>query len=346
MNHRISKVSAVAAALAFAGVSIAWATTTDSGATTASTTLASSSGQDKVATRFASPFATLAGSEDNAVALATALRTGTPGTLTYTAIVDGKPVVTTEVITPPTKPMGWGNVSHALALAQYSLTRAGITSPTAADLQAALVGGKITTVDGKVVTLDGVLQQRASGMGWGQIAHSEGTTMGAVNRQIKAPTVVARSGGTASPKSSATTAAGTTAVIGSKGVTTAVGSSAVSHGKGTTTAGGSLVVTHGKGVTTAGGRSVQNAQSTGLTTAAGATSASHGSKGLVTAGSTPAGTNAGAKGLSTAGGASSSSGLVTAGGSHVGGSASHGVMTAGTSASAPSTEHGKGKGGG
>src|SRR5260370_269144 len=88
----------------------------------------------------------LAGSQENAVALANALRTGSPATLTYTSTdANGKPTTTTATITPPTKPMGWGNVSHSLALTQFALNQAGITNPTSAELQAALQGNSITT---------------------------------------------------------------------------------------------------------------------------------------------------------------------------------------------------------
>ena len=331
MKHSIRKVSVLLSALAMAGLSTAYAAiTTDDPVPVLSGDTTLSSGQQKVATRFASPFATLAGSQENAIALATALRTGTAATLTYTTIVDGKPVTITETLTPPTKPMGWGNVSHALALAQYSLTQAGITQPTAAELQAALVGGKITTSDGKVVMLDGVLTQRASGMGWGQIARSEGTTMGAVNHALKAPTTVVSSSGPTSKI--ATTSSTTTVKTSTAGTTTITGAGASSHGR---------------GVTTAGGTSITGSQSKGLTTAGGsAPGAANASKGLTTAGGTPAGGNAGSKGLTTAGGVTSGSGVVSANGSHgVGSSAAHGVVTAG-SGSNPPTDHGKGKGGG
>ena len=176
----------------------------------------------------ATPFAALAGSQDNAVALATALRTGTTANLTFTSTSStGESTQTTTAITIPTKPMGWGNVSHALALGQFALRQAGIVNPTAADLQAALDGGTVTTADGKSVTLAGVLQQRASGMGWGAIAKTYGTTMGAVNRGLKAPTT--------SVASSTSTPKGTTATTktmyssaaanghGANGITTASG---------------------------------------------------------------------------------------------------------------------------
>ena len=91
-------------------------------------------GQTQAVTRVAAPFATLAGSTDNAVALATALRTGSAATLTTTSVdAAGVEVTTTTTFTPPTKPMGWGNVSHALDLAQFALNDAGIASPTQAE---------------------------------------------------------------------------------------------------------------------------------------------------------------------------------------------------------------------
>ena len=320
MRYPKRKVSTLLAALAMAGLSSAHAADTPDGTSSLST------GQQKVATRFASPFATLAGSQDNAVALATALRTGTAATLTYTTIVNGKPVTVTETLTPPTKPMGWGNVSHALALAQHSLTQAGITQPTAAELRAALLGGQITTSDGNAMTLDGVLKLRASGMGWGQIARSEGTTMGAVNRGLKSPATAASV--RTETTGSTSTSAGKVTTAGA--MTTAAGVSG--SGKGITTAGGTSTGTgHGKGLTTAGGSG---------------TGAANASKGLTTAGGTPAGSNPGSKGLTTAGGATSGSGIVTASGGHgAGGGAAHGVTTAAGSGGPPA-DHGKGKGGG
>src|SRR4029434_520448 len=112
----------------------------------------------------------------------------------------------------PTKPMGWGNVSHSLALAQFALNQAGGSTPTGAQLQTALLGGSITTADGKTVPLAGVLQQRADGMGWGQIAQSYGTTMGAVNHSIKVPaTSVATTTRPAAPRTQSTVTPPTTA---------------------------------------------------------------------------------------------------------------------------------------
>src|SRR5512143_2695796 len=72
--------------------------------------------------------------------------TSTPPT-TMTTLSPGQTKVA-GTFAPPTKPMGWGNVSHALALAQFALAQQGITSPTGDQLQAALIGGDITTADG------------------------------------------------------------------------------------------------------------------------------------------------------------------------------------------------------
>src|SRR5512132_1141402 len=138
-----------------------------------------SRGQTLVAGRIASNFGGFAGSDANALALTNALRTGTATTLTYTTTTtgaNGKPVTTTttSTFTPPTKPMGWGNVKISLALAQAQLQQLGITKPTAEQLQAALNGGTVKAADGTSVTLKGVLQMRADGMGWGQIAQAGG----------------------------------------------------------------------------------------------------------------------------------------------------------------------------
>ena len=135
----------------------------------------------------AEPFASLAGSNDNAIALANALRTGAPATLTAPSPDATRAQTTT--FSPPTKPMGWGNVSYALELAQHALRIAGISSPSHADLVAALVGGRVVAVDGTPWNLVGVLRQRAAGMAWAMIARTYGTTLAAFNHGRAAPTV-------------------------------------------------------------------------------------------------------------------------------------------------------------
>lgn len=155
--------------------------------------LSAAAEQAQAAARVATPFVRLAGSQANAVALATALKTATPAMLA--PLPSG--ASTTVALVPPTKPMGWANVSHSLELAQFALTDAGITEPTTAQLTAALLGGVVATPGGRTVALPGVLKQRAAGMAWSEIAHRYGTTMRAFNRtgSPARPTVTAAADG-------------------------------------------------------------------------------------------------------------------------------------------------------
>lgn len=145
----------------------------------------------KVTTKFASDFSTFAGSQQNAEALITGLRNSTPINLTSTT--PGTTTSTTTTITPPTKPMGFGNTYISLSLAQAQLVQNGITDPTPTEINTALTGGTLTTTsiaaDGtvvtKTVTLDGILTQRADGLGWGQIAKANGFKLGQVISSVK-----------------------------------------------------------------------------------------------------------------------------------------------------------------
>jgi hypothetical protein len=276
MSKHVVRHCAMMVALALSATAAAQTTADSSAASSA--TASAATGQTLVAGKVAYPFVALAGSQENAVALANALRTGTAATLTYTAAdTNGQATTTTVSITPPTKPMGWGNVSHSLELAQFALKQQGITNPTSAELQAALQGGSITTADGKTVALTGVLQQRADGMGWGRIAQSYGTTMGAVNRSIKAPTAItAATTNTSTPK--VTTPVGAAKVTTSTGITSADGTRLGAPSRGITTASSTSAGSgHGaKGLTTASGATVGS--STAVTTGKGSAGA-----GIVTA---------------------------------------------------------------
>ena len=269
---------------------------------TALDTVSANRGQTQVATKIASNFTKLAGSQENALKLVQGLRNGTAVTLTSTSTTpttgtstgtgtgtgtSTTPTTTESTITPATGKMGWGNVKIALALAQDSLARAGITNPTSAQLNAALNGGDITVkaADGttSTVTLKGVLQMRADGMGWGQIAQAGGTKVGPVVSQLKMSqkqvATLPSTGTSTSTTSGVTTAAGTTATAkgaaSAKGITTASG--VVSSGAGS------------KGVVTASGVGATqsahgNAYGRGVVTAAGggagsATAALHGKPG-------------------------------------------------------------------
>jgi hypothetical protein len=297
----------------------------------------------QVANKVASPFVTMAGSHENAVALATALRTGTTANLVFaSSSPSGNTTQKAIELAIPTKPMGWGSVSHALALAQLSLRQAGIENPTAPQLQAALDGGSIKTADGKTVTLPGVLQQRAEGMGWGQIAKTYGTTMGALNRGLKAPATTVASSTPAKTTSSAPTqrrpvVTGTTHGRSANGVTTGTNSAMASYGS--------------KALTTATGSHPSNSASghsaKGITTAFGATTG--GAPSMVSAAGNGQGKAFG-RGVMTAagGGASNAAGGTRGGGSSVltgSGTNATGVRTA-ESASGGGKANGHGKSGG
>lgn len=310
---------------------------------------AANQGQTQVANRIAASFGSLAGSADNTLALVNALRNGTAVSLTAPTTTSGgtttSTTTTSTTITPPTGKMGWGNVFISLALARTVLANAGITNPTADQLQAALTGGTVTSPNGTSTALQGVLTLRASGMGWGQIAQAEGTKLGPVVSSIKSenhrvallgsgsststmPTTPTKSLRFASAKSSTlTTASGATLHARSGGITTASGSAG--HGK------SSL-----RGITTASGATTHAGSGKGLTTAAGGASNSvHGNSGFGRGLVTAAGSSVASTAVTTNPGGSHSAGVITASGA-----VSTGLTTAqggGTTA-----HHGRGKSGG
>ena len=248
---------------------------------------ASNRGQAQVAGKIASNFTNLAGSKQNALALVIALRNGTNATLTYKTAATtpgGTPTTTTATYDPPTGKMGWGSVKISLALAQDSLSRAGINHPTEAQLQAALNGGPVSVknADGTTTTttLKGVLQMRADGMGWGAIAKANGTKVGTVLSELKqsqhkvaelprtdgkkdgsdagehSKKVVKTADGSTASKSAEKSAKGAAtanvstaakSAASSKGVTTATGSATAQSAKGIVTAEGASATGHSKG---------------------------------------------------------------------------------------------------
>lgn len=157
-----------------------------------------SQGSAKVQGNLVMQFSDFAGSEANAQSLVTGLRSGAPVTLTSPSTT-GSTTTTAFTFDPPTRPMGYGNVFISLALAKQQLANYGITDPTAQEIQAALMGGTITTGSGataQTITLKGILTQRADGMGWGAIAKAQGMNLGRVvsglksaNQQVAASTV-------------------------------------------------------------------------------------------------------------------------------------------------------------
>jgi antitoxin (DNA-binding transcriptional repressor) of toxin-antitoxin stability system len=258
---------------------------------------ATTKGSSQVIGKIAADYEAFAGSTENSTALVTGLRNGSEITLTQ----DGEPSAT---FTPATKPMGYGNVSTSLALAKYQLAQQGITNPTPEQLQTALNGGTIT-VDGKTVEYQGVLQMRADGIGWGQIAQQLGTKLGFVVSGIKAQNAQIANLPNAKPATAPMTSRVTTASGGESNA--AGGDKGSSAGRGIVNAGG------GAGSSAASGKGVNSI------TSAGGAGASPRGQGIVTAG--------GHGGMPVANGLSDSAGvgIVTGSGSAVGASAAAGA---------------------
>lgn len=127
--------------------------------------------------RLSAEFRLLSGSDSNAQNLVTGLRDGTGITLTY--FTHGS--ASSASFTPPTGRMGYSNVSIALSLARQHLVGQGVGLPTPHQLQAALVGGKITSpITGNTLKLPGILQLKVEGLGWGKIASLLGIKLGSV----------------------------------------------------------------------------------------------------------------------------------------------------------------------
>src|SRR5258706_8575654 len=127
--------------------------------------------------KLSASYSAWAGGKSNSDSLVAGLRNSSTINLKTTA---ANGTVSTATFTPTTKAMGYGNVKHSLTLAQRSLANLGITNPTAAQMQAALMGGQVTLADGTTKTLTGVVALRAGGQGWGQIAKQYDTTLGGV----------------------------------------------------------------------------------------------------------------------------------------------------------------------
>lgn len=163
-QHAITRVALAAALTALAPMAVLHAQTT-----TATTTTKTSTANTKLVDEYSA----WAGSKSNASALVTSLQTGSTVTLS------GSGTTSSTSFTPVTGKLGVGEVNIALSLAKASLAQQGITNPTPAQLSAALNGGVVTSST-TTTSLAGVLTQRQSGSGWGQIANSLGIKLGAV----------------------------------------------------------------------------------------------------------------------------------------------------------------------
>lgn len=215
-----------------------------------------------VSGRISSDFSAFAGSTENSDALVAGLRNGSAITLTST---DSQGAATSTTFTPPTGKMGYGNVYTSLSLAKQQLAAAGITDPTPAEIEAALMGGTVTASNGQTTTLTGVLELRAQGMGWGQIAKSYGYKLGPVisgMRSSNAKVTAGTSGSSAAAKGSS--GANSTAEANRSGIVTGAGT----EGRGQGHAYGRGLVS-GAGTTGNGGQGHGNAYGRGIVTGAG-----------------------------------------------------------------------------
>lgn len=238
---------ALAAGLGAAAANAQTTADTDTGTTPATAPATASTPTSRLAARFSD----WAGSSENATSLVTGLRTGTPITLTSGGSADGTAGATT--FTSPTKPMGYGNIRIAIALAQQQLASQGITQPTAQQMQTSLMGGTFTNADGTQTTTQGILQMRASGMGWGKIANSMGFKLGSVMSGKAAATPAAKAGAgiTTAAGGSTGAAARTQHAKADSGIVTAAGgagggiTTGMGNAYGHAGAGSGIVTAHG-----------------------------------------------------------------------------------------------------
>ncbi len=216
--------------------------------------------QGAVSGRISSDFTTFAGSTENSDALVTGLRNGSAITLASTT---SNGTTTSTTFTPPTGKMGYGNVYTSLALAKQNLGSLGITNPTPEQLQAALVGGTVTLSNGQTATMTGVLELRAQGMGWGQIAQQYGYKLGPVISGMRASNAAVSAQSVHKPTTTTTTASGSTSPASSEsGIVTGSGTTSSPHGN-----------AYGRGVVSGAGTveaGQGNAYGRGIVTGAGA----------------------------------------------------------------------------
>jgi hypothetical protein len=126
--------------------------------------------QNDRAVKIAAHFETLAGSQDNALALVEALHHGVAVKLVASAASTERALPAVTTIDPPSGMMEWGDVERALAMAQAALHRANIQRPTSDQLEATLIGGVITNAQGQSLIMAGILPLHAAGVPWNQVA--------------------------------------------------------------------------------------------------------------------------------------------------------------------------------
>lgn len=166
-----------------------------------------------------------------------------------TTTIDPNTKLTTTTTEPlPTGKMGFGNVKISLALAQESLRQQNVMQPTSEQLHTALVGGQMVPGD-PTTTTNGILQMRADGMGWGQIAQKYDVKLGQL-MSGKQP-------------ASTTTTSTTTNTTTSKGIATASGKSSTTvtgNGNGKAISGSK---SQGNGIVSASGQAAGSSSNLG-----------------------------------------------------------------------------------
>jgi hypothetical protein len=228
--------------------------------------VAATQGQTKVIGKISSDYSYFLQKVDSQ-AVVSGLRNGEYTYTTPSSTPTGTPTQTTVAL--PTGKMGHGNVYISLALAKQQLSHYGITQPTDQQLYTALMGGQVVPGD-STTTTTGILQMRADGMGWGQIAHQMGYKLGPVTSSMKSANHSLSA--TASTRGSKVVSAGgkSTGSTGS-GIVSGSGKSQTGNGHGIhgKSSSGSGIVTgsgkpvggsghaygHGKGIVTGSGQS-------------------------------------------------------------------------------------------
>ena len=106
--------------------------------------------------QLSSQYAGWAGGKSNADSLVAGMRSG--GSITLVTTGGGRSVSIAGFT--PSAPMTYGQINNALAGARQSLTRLGISNPSAEQIQAALIGGDIELASGASRQVAGVIVPR------------------------------------------------------------------------------------------------------------------------------------------------------------------------------------------
>jgi hypothetical protein len=110
------------------------------------------------ATRLSAQYSDWAGGRSNSDSLVAGLRNGAPVTL----VTNGPNKAVSIAGFTPSGSMSYGGVASTLSGAQRSLARIGIDHPTAEQIQAALIGGEVTTKGGATTMVKGSVASRGT----------------------------------------------------------------------------------------------------------------------------------------------------------------------------------------